>query len=1363
MTAAVWLPDPELRLLVHHADQLTRSGISHQVAVARGYRSATRPEEMSEAGFAKGQCGLLPALLMPLFSARGEPAGFLARPDKPRVNERGREQKYEGPAGRPPVIDVPPVCRAQVKDPAIPLFITEGTKKGDAAAGNGICCITLQGVWSWRGKNREGGRTALADWDEIALNGRLVYIVFDSDAAEKPDIQKAEDRLAAFLTGRGARVQVLRLPPGEGGSKVGLDDFLLTHEPRDLMELGVTDVNAGAGVEPAKGGREQKSQATRLVEFGRRTELFHAPGAEPELFARLRVGDHWETWPLRSAAFKRWLRHQFFKAEGTAPCSQALQDAMGCLEATAEFEGPEVPVSLRIAEHGGALYLDLCNAGWEVVEVTPDGWQVVSEPPIRFRRTRGMLPLPRPVTGDGLAALRRLVNVRSVDDFRLLVAWLLSVFSAGPYPLIALYGGQGCGKTTCGRLIRFMIDPNEADLRSEPRDVRDLMIAATNGRVIALDNLSHIPDWLSDALCRLATGGAFSTRGLFTDSEERLFTAQRAVLLTGIEEVITRGDLLDRAITLHLETIPEGRRRLERELWREAEALRPVILGSLLTAVSQAMRDHGKVKLERLPRMADFALWSAAGAPACGWTAKEFLDAYDGNRATLHETALEADPLSTPIRELVGGLERGGVWEGTATILRDALGDLVSESVRKARSWPADAARLSGRLRRLAPNLLAEGIVVEFPGGHKPRRIRLFTQDSVPSVPTVPRARPAPEPQDAPASDGDAAPEAGDGDADAGDAPNVPTGAVGDNGDGAARLQSNVVAREPAPSRHAFIRQPDGLAAVRSGLEAAEIVALDVETTGLDPRKDRLRLLTLATERGAWVVDCSRVDPRALFPALSRKRLVIHHGAFDLSFLRQHGFEAGSVTDTLLLAQLLSAGIPSAKGAGYHSLQSCVQRELGELLPKELQKSDWSGALSVEQREYAARDAAVLLPLYGRLCERLREAGLEKAAEIENRCLLAVVWMANSGAPFDVEGWNRLAGDAEADLTRAEAALNAIAPKPPGLDLGQTWNWAAPEQALRALRAAGCELQDTDDASLAGCNHPLAEALRIWRAIAKRVSTYGRGWVAGALADERLFASWRQIGADTGRMACREPNLQNLPRDLRYRTCIAAPPGRVLVKADYAAIELRIAAKIAGEAKMLEAFKAGADLHILTAQALTGNAAVTKAERQLAKAVNFGLLYGMGAAGFQAYALAQFGVSLTTTEAEAARTAFFRQYPGLRQWHRAQSRGELETRTLAGRRRLGVSRFTEKLNTPVQGTGADGLKRAMALLWERRAECPGAIPVLACHDEIVVECDGDQAELAAEWLRRAMVDGMAPLIAPVPVLVEVQTAQTWAG
>jgi DNA polymerase-1 len=238
--------------------------------------------------------------------------------------------------------------------------------------------------------------------------------------------------------------------------------------------------------------------------------------------------------------------------------------------------------------------------------------------------------------------------------------------------------------------------------------------------------------------------------------------------------------------------------------------------------------------------------------------------------------------------------------------------------------------------------------------------------------------------------------------------------------------------------------------------------------------------------------------------------------------------------------------------------------------------------------------------------------------------------------------------------------------------------------------------------------------------------------------------------------------MQNLPRGA-YRSCVAAPPGRVLVKADYSQIELRIAAKVSGDKALIAAYERGDDLHVLTARQVLGISEVNKEHRQLAKALNFGLLYGMGAKGFRDYARTHYRVELSEEQAQSYREAFFRAYPGLRRWHRSMGDYPCDTRTLAGRRVVGVAQFNEKLNLPVQGTGADGLKQAMALLWQRRSEYPNAVPVLAVHDEIVVECPESEADRTTQWLKAAMLDGMGPLVAPVPVAVEISVGRSWGG
>jgi DNA polymerase I-like protein with 3'-5' exonuclease and polymerase domains len=568
-----------------------------------------------------------------------------------------------------------------------------------------------------------------------------------------------------------------------------------------------------------------------------------------------------------------------------------------------------------------------------------------------------------------------------------------------------------------------------------------------------------------------------------------------------------------------------------------------------------------------------------------------------------------------------------------------------------------------------------------------------------------------------------------------------------------------------------LVHDPAQLPELFQTLDGAARVALDCETTGLDPRRDRLRLLFLATERGIFVLDCFAVDPRPLWPTLAKTTLIGHHLAFDLAFLAGLDFEPGAVQDTMLLSQLQDAGLVQS-----HKLRDCVHRELGRDLDKHLQSSDWSGPLSAEQLAYTRADAEVLLPLCDALSAKVKAHALAKAADIEQRCLPALVWLAGAGVPFDRDAWAALAALAEAEARELAEEADAILRERTPLAVQ---NWDSPNQVKEAFAALGITLASTDNEHLAAVPHPLAAVLRRYREARKRATAFGHDWLKHASLPSlplrgrgvggegvcRIYASWHQLGAASGRMSCSSPNLQQLPRG-RYRASIAAPPGRVLVKADYSQIELRIAAAISGDKAMQEAYRDGQDLHLLTAQRLLGRKDVTKADRQIAKSANFGLLYGMGARGYQAYARANYGVELTEEAAAGYRDAFFRGYPGLAAWHRRVKKVQaMETRTRAGRRRKldGQARDTLRLNSPVQGTGADGLKLALALLWERRHAVPGAVPILAVHDEIVVECALEQADAVSAWLQQAMLDGMAPLIDPVPVEVEVRVGRTWMG
>ena len=471
--------------------------------------------------------------------------------------------------------------------------------------------------------------------------------------------------------------------------------------------------------------RKGQSQAEILSEIANQNELFHS--SDSTAFADVRVNDHRETWPVRSRGFKRWLCLQFYERTGRAPSSDALQSALNLAEAIAQFEGPERQVNVRVAGFDNKLYLDLTDGAWRAVEVDAEGWRIVEQPPVRFRRSCGMLRLPDPVLGGSLEMLRGQLNVSTEAEFVLAVAWLLAALrSRGPYPVLVLSGEQGSAKSTFSSVLRALVDPNCAPLRALPREDRDLFITASNGHVLAFDNVSRLPPWISDTLCRLATGGGFAVRQLYTDQDEVLFDATRPVILNGIEDIVSRPDLADRAIFLTLDPIPEQSRKTEQELWERLGEVHSQILGALLDAVVHGLQRIAETRLESLPRMADFAIWATACEGAL-WPEGSFWSAYTGNRDEAVDSVIEADPTASAVRSLMATRT---AWTGTASQLLATLSEEVGEKVTRAKTWPATPRALSGRLRRAATFLRKSGIDVSFQreGRSRTRTIYIFNE-----------------------------------------------------------------------------------------------------------------------------------------------------------------------------------------------------------------------------------------------------------------------------------------------------------------------------------------------------------------------------------------------------------------------------------------------------------------------------------------------------------------------------------------------------------------------------------------------------------------------------------------------------------
>jgi hypothetical protein len=638
--------------------------------------------------------------------------------------------------GKPDGPKVPYRLPELIKAPlTTPVHITEGEKDADALARLGFAATT----------NSEGAGNWTDDLNEH-FRDRHVYIHEDNDAEGRKRCQ----RIARALDPITKSVRIIRLP---GLKEHGDVSDWLEGDPsgarlvRECESTPPWEPSTTPPIEDDKSSADdeddplielKKKQADILIELASSAELFH--DRDDVGYARFDVNGHKENWPIRSKGFKRWLVRAYYESTQSAPSSEAMTAAMGVLEARAQFDAPEHDVRVRVAAHDGCIYVDLVDRDWHAIEIDEDGWRVVDNPPVYFRRSAGMKPLPEPLAGGSLDRdLRPLLNVKTEKDFVLSVAWLLAALrDCGPYPVLGITGEQGSAKSWLARLLRCLIDDNSVPLRALPRNEHDVFIAARNSQVLAYDNVSGLPDWLSDTFCRLATGGGFSTRELYTDQDEILFGSTRPILLNGIDDIATRPDLADRSIALMLGAISDDKRKQEEKLWAEFESKRPRILGALLDATSHGLKTLPDVQLDRLPRMADFAAWITACEGAL-WKPGTFMAAYVTNIEEAVEVVLDADQVATVLRSYT---DLHAEFQGTASDLLKALNEIIPDAQRKAKGWPKRPNTLAGILRRIAPPLRKVGVNITFARDKRQKTITITRPDktgktSSPSTPST--------------------------------------------------------------------------------------------------------------------------------------------------------------------------------------------------------------------------------------------------------------------------------------------------------------------------------------------------------------------------------------------------------------------------------------------------------------------------------------------------------------------------------------------------------------------------------------------------------------------------------------------------
>ncbi|MBV2357813.1 ATP-binding protein [Streptomyces sp. J2-1] len=481
------------------------------------------------------------------------------------------------------------------------------------------------------------------------------------------------------------------------------------------------EIVEGAGVEVKEG--RGPSQASQLVKLAReRYELFMSEDGRP--YGVKQDGANIAL-PLRG---KAGLRSQLARIytdsnDGSVPSQSALADAMTVLEGVAQDADPRVP-HVRVGrpqDSRDTIVVDLGDADGRCVLVRPDGWERASRSPVLFRRSGAMKPLPEPVRdGDGLARLRDLLNTDE-EGFRLLVAWLVAAFIPDlPHPVLTFRGEQGTGKSYAAKMVIGIIDPSGAPKRTAPRDIKSWATQAFNSWALCLDNVSIIPDWLSDALCRAVTGDGIVDRALYTDDDVVVLEFRRVLAMTTIDAGALAGDLAERLMTIELHTIPDHKRREEAEMDAAYTEAHAAVLASLFDLLAAVLRVLPDVQLTERPRMADFARVLAAVDKVQGW---DTLDTYKATARDAVADVLEGEPFAQAVVALV---DRAGP-EGL-TLTASELLERVAAPDKLPRKWPKDPTRAGGQLKRLAPALRTIGIEVDdSKRGPKPKKQRLYT------------------------------------------------------------------------------------------------------------------------------------------------------------------------------------------------------------------------------------------------------------------------------------------------------------------------------------------------------------------------------------------------------------------------------------------------------------------------------------------------------------------------------------------------------------------------------------------------------------------------------------------------------------
>ncbi len=529
--------------------------------------------------------------------------------------------------------------------------------------------------------------------------------------------------------------------------------------------------------------------------------------------------------------------------------------------------------------------------------------------------------------------------------------------------------------------------------------------------------------------------------------------------------------------------------------------------------------------------------------------------------------------------------------------------------------------------------------------------------------------------------------------------------------------------------------------------EYSKIVGVDIETTGLDCFKDRIRLIAVYGDDFSYVGDKLQEVEDILSDSTVLK--VFHNALFDVSFLKVAGIEVKNYSDTIVMAKIIS------NSAVFDSLEYLAKKYLNLELDKELQHSgNWQAELTQEHHDYCLKDAEVTLKLFRVLYDLIVERYLFPTYRTEISALPSLIELQTNGMMLDKS-------ELRAYLEKLRVQHQELKER---LEIQLACeNLNSPPQLLKSLQNLGVPIDNVEEKTLKKQSgmFPIVKELVQYKKLTKVLTTYGEKLLSLIETDNRVRGNWNLIGTATSRMTCKGPNFQGIPKEIKG--FFHANPGHVFVIVDYSTVELRILAEISGCKKLIDAFNQGLDLHYETAKTVLGKEGISDDERQIGKVINFGLIYGLTAYGLMNEINQIPGFNINKEEAQNFIDMYFMNYKGVAKYKNQQLKSPMVT-TLGGRywdssNGLKLLKDNQRLNYAIQASCAEGLKESLALLMMEKKDTWRLVG--AIHDELICEVPEEDAEYAKSVIEKIMINGMQKLVKQVPIEVESHVSKVW--